>query len=164
MSTDKISKPEASPPATDELRYVAYCDILGFSSRIQENFDQALEAYREFGTVLSSLEPQLKEVQASVYSDAVLITGASLPPVLRAVQNFWFLALVHDFMIRGAIAYGRYWEQRSGGHLFVASDALVRAVKLERLVGVPAVVIADDVEIPEATGRLGSVTPRTGST
>jgi hypothetical protein len=33
--------------------------------------------------------------------------------------------------------------------MLVASDALVRAVKLERSVGVPAVVIADDVEIPD---------------
>lgn len=134
----------------DEQRYVAYCDILGFSARIQENFDQALEAYREFGKVMSDSEFPLEEVQTTVYSDAVLITSASLPPVLRAVQNFWFLALMYDFMIRGAIAYGRYWEQRNAGHLFVASEALVRAVKLERLVGVPAVVIADDIEIPES--------------
>jgi hypothetical protein len=133
----------------DELRYVAYCDILGFSNRIQEDFDQALGAYRELGELLSNSEVALEGVEATVYSDAVLITGAALPLVLRAVQNFWFMALMHDFMIRGAIAYGRYWEQRSGGHLFVASDALVRAVKLERLIGVPAVVIADDVEIPE---------------
>jgi hypothetical protein len=33
--------------------------------------------------------------------------------------------------------------------MLVASDALVRAVKLERSVGVPAVVIADDIEIPD---------------
>ena len=31
----------------------------------------------------------------------------------------------------------------------VASDALVRAVKLERSMGVPAVFVADDVEIPD---------------
>jgi len=33
--------------------------------------------------------------------------------------------------------------------MLVASDALVRAVKLERSVGIPAVVIADDVAIPD---------------
>lgn len=33
--------------------------------------------------------------------------------------------------------------------MLVASDALVRAVKLERSVSVPAVVVADDVEIPD---------------
>jgi hypothetical protein len=84
-----------------------------------------------------------------MYSDAILVTGTSLAKVLRTVQNVWFFALAHNLMIRGAIAHGRYWAERRGSHLFVVSDALVRAVKLERSVGVPAVVIADDVEIPD---------------
>lgn len=33
--------------------------------------------------------------------------------------------------------------------MMVASDALVRAVKLEKSIGVPAVFVADDVEIPD---------------
>ena len=65
-------------------------------------------------------------------------------------SQVWFLALMHDLMVRGAVAKGRYWEQRQGNHMLVASDALARAVKLEKSVGVPAVVIADDVEIPDA--------------
>jgi hypothetical protein len=69
--------------------------------------------------------------------------------VLSAAQGACFFALLEDLMLRGAITKGRYWEQRSGNSLLVASDALVRAVKLERLVSVPAVVIADDVEIPD---------------
>jgi hypothetical protein len=132
-----------------DTRYAAYCDILGFSSRIQTDFDAALSAYRQFVDSMSNAESALVEVQATMYSDAVLITGASLPHVLRAVQNLWFMALINDLMIRGAIAHGRYWEERRGGHLFVVSDALVRAFKLERSVGVAAVVIADDVEIPD---------------
>jgi len=82
-------------------------------------------------------------------SDAVLITGKSLGPVSSAIQSLWFFALASDLMIRGAITKGRYWEQRQSNHVLVASDALVRAVKLERSVGIPAVVIADDVDIPD---------------
>jgi len=85
-----------------------------------------------------------------MYSDAILIIGNSLGRVLSAIQNLWFIALANDLMIRGAITMGRYWEQRHGNHMLVASDALVRAVKLEKSVGVPAVVVADDVEIPDA--------------
>lgn len=70
----------------------------------------------------------------------------------RAVRLVF--ALVQNLMILGAVTQGRYWEQRSGRHLFVVSDALVRAVKLERSVGVRAVVIADDVEIPDKYGLL----------
>jgi len=134
---------------TDELdtRYVGFCDILGFSNRILGDFNKTLEIYKHFGKSLSSLPT--KDVQVTMYSDAVLITGKSLGRVLSSVQSLWFAALLHDLMIRGAITKGRYWEQREGGHLFVASDALVRAVKLERSIGVPAVFVADDVEIPD---------------
>jgi hypothetical protein len=131
-----------------ETRYVAYCDILGFSNRILSDFDKTLEAYKEFGGLLSSLPPM--GVELTMYSDAVLVTSASLGPVLSAVQNLWFAALVHDLMIRGAITQGKYWELRKGNHMLVASDALARAVKLERSVGNPAVVVSDDIEIPDA--------------
>lgn len=130
-----------------DSRYVAYCDILGFSGRILNDFDGTLKVYKEFGNLVSA--GPFKSVQTTMYSDAVLITAMSLDKVLLAVQNLWFLAMAQNFMIRGAITKGRYWEQRQGNHLFVASDALVRAVQLEKSVGVPAVVIADDVEIPD---------------
>ncbi len=130
-----------------ETRFVAFCDILGFSNRILVDFGQALEVYKQFGDSLS--DEKFKEVHATMYSDAILLTADSLARLLVAVQMLWFLALRNDLMIRGAITKGRYWEKRQGDHLLVASDALVRAVNLEKSVGVPAVVIADDVEIPD---------------
>ncbi len=142
-----------SPPATQvapdaDNRYVVFCDILGFSNRILVDFDQALEVYKQFGESLSS-DFHFNEVKATMYSDAILLTADSLARLLVAVQMLWFLALQNNLMIRGAITKGRYWEKRQGDHLLVASDALVRAVNLEKSVGIPAVVIADDVEIPD---------------
>src|SRR6267142_1368440 len=128
-------------------RYVGFCDILGFSNRILHDFKGTLEIYKRFGETFSGLA--VKKVEVTIYSDAVLITGNSLGPVSLAIQNLWFIALANDLMIRGAITQGRYWQQRKGNHMLVASDALVRAVKLEKSVGIPAVVIADDVDIPD---------------
>jgi hypothetical protein len=150
-----MSEEASVPPSASEStlgdgvdsRYVAFCDILGFSNRILADFDKTLEVYKDFGQTMS--EFPATEVQATMYSDAILITAASLDKVLVAVQSLCFLALAHNLMIRGSITKGRYWEQRQGNHFLVASDALVRAVKLEKTVGVPAVVIADDVEIPD---------------
>jgi hypothetical protein len=143
---------ESANPSTiqtvDEVRYVAFCDILGFSGQLLTNFEKVLEAYTNFAETLSPFA--VAEVNVTMYSDAILITGVALPKVLVAVQNLWFLALSRDLMIRGGIAKGRYWEQRRDAHLLVVSDALVRAVKLEREVRVPAVVLADDIEIPDA--------------
>jgi hypothetical protein len=127
--------------------YVAFCDILGFSNSILTEFDRTLDIYKGFGDLISGFP--LKEVQVTMYSDAILVTSDSLPRVLQAVQGLWFYAVSHGFMIRGAIAKGRYWEKRQDNHFFVASDALVRAVKLEKAVGIPAVVIADDIEIED---------------
>jgi len=130
-----------------DTRYVGFCDILGFSNRILSDFDRTREVYEQFGDLLSSV-PAAEGVEITIYSDAVLVTGQSLIRVAQAVQNLSFIALVHNLMLRGAITKGRYWERRQGNHMLVASDALARAVKLERIVSIPAVVIADDVEIP----------------
>ncbi len=143
-----ISAPfTAEISAGKDVRYVGFCDILGFSNRILTDFDRTLEIYKEFGRALSGLP--IKGAQSTMYSDAVLITSESLGRVVASVQALWFVALSHDLMIRGAITKGHYWARREGEHLLVASDALVRAVKLEKSIGVPAVFIADDVEIPE---------------
>src|SRR6266849_1861067 len=102
-------------------RYVGFCDILGFSNRILSDFAGTLEIYKRFGDTISGFS--FKEVEVTMYSDAVLITGNSLGPVSSAIQSLWFFALASDLMIRGAITKGRYWEQRRSSHVLVASDA-----------------------------------------
>jgi hypothetical protein len=136
-----------SPTETADTRFVAFCDILGFSNKILTNFEETLRVYREFGRRLS--ERTMDHVEITMYSDAILITSPHLGRVLAAVQMLWMTALFDDLMIRGAVTRGRYWQLRQGNSLLVASDALVRAVRLEKSVGFPAVVIADDIDIPD---------------
>jgi len=138
---------EAVPTSLEatSMKYVAFCDILGFSAKLAVDFDKTLVMYRQFG---ERLDPMLfGGVRMTIYSDAILLTSDELWPLLSAVQVLWFVAMTEDLMIRGGVAYGRYWERRQGDHLMVVSDALVAAVKIESMVGVPAVVIADDIEL-----------------
>lgn len=137
-----------NPEINVEIRFVAFCDILGFSSRIQTNFEETIQIYRDFAAEFSQLV-EGDPIEVTIYSDAVLITSKELVPVLRGAQALWFIALMQDLVIRGAVTKGRYWSERSSNHMFVVSDALSRAVKLEKSVGVPAVVLADDIEIPD---------------
>jgi len=95
-----------------EVRHIAFCDILGFSNKIMSDFNRTLEVYKEFRK--SMFEFRTKEVQATMYSDAILITAMSLGNALSAVQSLWFLALRLNLMIRGAVTKGRYWEERQG--------------------------------------------------
>jgi hypothetical protein len=120
---------------------------LGFSEKTASKFDETLDLYREFWRNIAKFP--LQGVELTMYSDAVLIVSESLAAILQAVQTLWFIILQHNLMIRGGIAKGKYWQTRNGNSLLVVSDALVRAVKLEKMVGVPAVVVADDINIPE---------------
>lgn len=140
----KIDKEHAT-----DLRYVAYCDILGFSSRVLHDFNGTREIYRQFGDLMAMKPMDDDEVTFAMYSDSILVTSPSLAKILQAVQHVSFFALSSDFLIRGGIAKGNYWEHRQGNDLLVVSDALIRAVKLEASVSVPAVVLADDIEIPD---------------
>ena len=112
------------------------------------DFERTLELYKEFGNSLSNLP--LADVQVTMYSDSILTTSKSLGKLLQAVQSLLFISLARQFVVRGAITKGRYWEQKKGNNLLVASDALVRAVKIENEIGIPAVVITDDIEIPDS--------------
>ncbi|HMV59276.1 MAG TPA: hypothetical protein PKD38_18940 [Nitrospira sp.] len=145
MSTEPLEP----PIPVVEQKYVAFCDVLGFSHAVENHFDETIELYAEFMHRMREW-PFPEKANISVYSDSILIVCSELAPVLHAVQSLSFATLAQNWLIRGGIAYGRYWENRQDGSLFVVSDALVRAVHLEATVGIPAVVISPEVEIPIA--------------
>jgi hypothetical protein len=127
--------------------YVAFCDILGFSNKIRTDFDKTLEAYEGLARLLG--EFKFREVEVTIYSDAILITAENLAAVLEACQNLLYFALTQDFIVRGGIAYGRYWKREIGRHLLVVSDALVRAVEIEKVEAqYPRILIDDNIEVP----------------
>lgn len=129
------------------MRYVAFCDVLGFANAVQERFEEIFEIYDQFTRMIGEW-PFPEKVEVCVYSDSILITSSELEPVLKAVQSLSFATLGHDLLIRGGIAYGKYWERRDNGNLFVVSDALVRAVKLESNIKMPCVGFSPEVVIP----------------
>lgn len=144
------SSPE-TPSTYEDVsnRYVAFCDVLGFSNAVETRFEQTISLYKEYMSRIKDW-PFPQKVQVSVYSDSILMVCEELAPILYAVQSLWFATLTQDWMIRGGIAYGKYWEDRSDGNLFVVSDALVRAVRLESQVRVPGVAISPEVDLSVA--------------
>lgn len=133
-------------PTNIRMRYVAFCDVLGFSNAVQDRFEETVSVYVDFMKRMRDW-PMPEKAEVSIYSDSILIVADDLQAILHAVKNLWFATLTQDWMIRGGIAYGRYWEKRENGHLFVVSDALVRAVKLESFVSYPAVAFSPEVEL-----------------
>ena len=104
-------------PIDIRMRYVAFCDVLGFSNAVQDRFDETISIYAEFMKLMRSL-PMPEKAEVSIYSDSILIVADDLPSILHAVKTLLFVILMQDWMIRGGIAYGRYWEKRENGHLF----------------------------------------------
>lgn len=137
-------------PQDDDVipnKYVAFCDVLGFSHAVENDFEHTIRLYKELSARISDW-PFPEKANISVYSDSILIVCDELPPLLYAVQALWFATLAQDWLIRGGISYGKYWEDRTNGNLFVVSDALVRAVRLESTIRVPGVVLSPEVEVP----------------
>jgi len=128
------------------MRYVGFCDVLGFSSAVLRDFDSTIALYRQFQSDVRDW-PFPRRARVSVYSDSILIVSDDLPAVLNTIVVLNWAALRHDWLIRGGVAYGRYWEDREAGNLFVVSDALVKAVRLENTVKVPAVVVSPDITL-----------------
>lgn len=128
------------------LKYVAFCDVLGFSAAVSNDFDATIALYREFQKNVQNW-PFAERAKVSVYSDSMIVVSDELPPVVRAVKSLQWAALLQGWLVRGGIARGRHWEEGDASNLFVVSDALVKAVAIEKTVKVPAVVISTDIEL-----------------
>lgn len=128
-------------------KYVAFCDILGFSAKVMHDFDTTQRIYKEFTRKVDTIiNPS--DIEITIYSDAILITSDDLMPLLQACQILNWVALSENMLLRGGISYGKYWEEKRGRHLCVVSDALIKAVKIEESIKHPIVKIDDDIDIP----------------
>ncbi len=131
---------------TTRNKYVAFCDILGFSAAVENRFEETVYIYKDFMNEMGRFVA-VDNVEVSIYSDSILLVSDDLHALISAIKSLLWSALRHDLMIRGGVAYGKYWESRDGGHLLVVSDALVRAVKLESTISHPAVGFSPEVKL-----------------
>jgi hypothetical protein len=133
-------------PNSVPQKYVGYCDILGFSAAVLNDFDGTVSLYRQLREHLR-MWPFPADAKVSVYSDSILVVSDSLPSVLNTIVSLNWAALMQGWLIRGGVAYGRYLEEKEDGNLFVVSDALVHAVAIEKSAKVPAVVVSTDIDL-----------------
>ena len=128
-------------------RYVAFCDVLGFSNAVKKDFVAASKVYVDFINSVRLMEP-IGPAEVTVYSDSILVTSDELAPVLSTVKLLWWAALLNDWLIRGGVAYGRVWQHQTGKDLFVVSEPLVKAAQIEKTIRVPAVAVDPSIAIP----------------
>lgn len=132
---------------TFEYKYVAYCDILGFSNAVTTDFENTVKIYRQFKEELKMSEI-FQEIEVSVVSDSIMIVGDKLIKVAEVVQILiLWTASRKEWLVRGGIAYGRHWKQIDGSNILIVSEALVKAVNIEKVILHPIVVISNEIPL-----------------
>ena len=132
-----------------QSRYVAFIDLLGFGSKVEQDIDGALETYdRIFSRIWEDSPGMIQSTTITVASDSVLLTSATLSDIVRACWSIQHIALFDQALVRGAIAYGVHVEARRAKNLYVVSPALIRAVRLERTIGHPLVILDPAIKVP----------------
>lgn len=114
---------------------VAFLDILGFSSLVEEDARSASPIHLE--RIIDSLRDakaseSAKELDLRAFSDSIVISAALTPTAIHSLF-LAVMALQRSFiskgvLIRGGIAFGKHYA----GPDAIYSEALISAYKLER--------------------------------
>jgi len=132
-----------------EQLYVAFIDILGFSSFVVREFNNVTEIYNDVMGDNEVIKGINAGVRFRVYSDAFLLTSKKLGDLVGVVQGIYMRTLGRDWLVRGGIGYGKHIEASDNENLFVVSEAMVYAVEKEKTVKYPCVAFHKSVSIPK---------------
>ncbi|KQZ96145.1 hypothetical protein [Achromobacter sp. Root565] len=148
MNACAIPQSPWPPEAQAGFKYVGFIDILGFSNRVLANSETVINEYQEFCELL--LDGDIDQsVELTVYSDAIMLVSDKLAALAHFAQAVCFFALNRNLVVRGGISYGRFWSKSHARGLMVVSEALVRAVQMEKEIGHPAVVFDETIAFPD---------------
>jgi hypothetical protein len=130
-------------------KYAAFIDILGVSDNILGDFDSTLETQEQIIRSTGIVTSLIPEVQLRMYSDSYLLTSDSLQRLVAATQALLMQTLMNDRLVRGGIAHGKHVEASQPPHFFMASEAVVKAVQVEKNVKYPCVAIHSDIKVED---------------
>ncbi len=132
--------------------YCGFIDVLGFGAITLTNHQTAVDVYERllerFERVASGFKAGDGKIR--VFSDSFIITSEYPGYVIQAAHLLSWLLHQEGILVRGGIAYGAHVEAEKAGMILTVSTALTKAVRLEKSVKRPCVVIADDMELPDA--------------
>lgn len=133
-------------------KYLAFIDVLGASEKWLEDFDKTKQEYLDVIDDVFYLVPAetRNRVAISVVSDSFIVESEELLGVIVVGQLMHMQAMQrHNWMLRGGLSFGRHQEIRDDKGMQVMSEALVRAVAIEKNTRMPRVEIDSRITIPE---------------
>jgi hypothetical protein len=123
--------------------FVAFIDILGFGQKVQDDFEGARRDYDILINHMSLINSsKILKATIRMISDSIYITGENPSAVIEtahyAQQGILFSS---NWLSRGAIAAGPHQELNHNGNLFIVSEPLVNAIKTEKIIKKPCIVL-----------------------
>jgi hypothetical protein len=73
--------------------------------------------------------------------------GDKLVDVAKTVQTLLWRTLRYNWVVRGGIAYGKHWKESDENNLYVVSEALVKAVTIEKTIKHPIIAISNEIKL-----------------
>lgn len=131
------------------VKYVAFIDLLGFSNKVLANCEETIDIYEQMLQSTSKISVLRPEVQITVYSDSFLLTSNEFLPLVDVSRGLLMQTLFNNYLVRGGIAYGKHIESSMPPHLFVVSEALIKAAALEKTIKNPCIAIHPDIIIKD---------------
>ncbi|WP_243384894.1 hypothetical protein [Geothrix alkalitolerans] len=131
------------------MQYVAFLDVLGFSNKVLNNFEDTIEQYQLLINSWNFHYEHANEVPLTIYSDSLLLTSPNLAHITEAVNTLQMLTMWNDCLLRGGIAFGKHVELRDGSNTYVVSEALTLAAKTENEVSHPCISLHESVTVPD---------------
>jgi len=133
----------------DAEQYVAFIDVLGFSSLVEADYDGIVKVYDKMIESTDIIDKLGQDVSFHVFSDAFVMASPQLPRLVGAIQGVLMQTLFNNLLVRGGVGFGRHIEKSGDGRLQVVSQALVKAVKTENRTSFPCVALDTSVVTDE---------------
>lgn len=138
----------------DSLKYknvfLGFIDILGYKNLIKEYGDDSpKQIFEDILHAFSWAKSNKDSLDVTLFSDTLIITTDDDSPVgfwniINVIQSFRNQMLEKGYLVRGAIAYGKHFNQKG----IWISPCLIKAYKLENeLANVARILIDDDAFI-----------------
>lgn len=132
-----------------EYKYVAFLDILGFSNMLINKFEETLNIYEKVIDMMRFPEIIDFGVDIKMISDSIILVSSDLRAIIQCAGVVQFNTLFERSLVRGGIGYGKHTEKQNGKNQYIASQALVKAVLVEKTIERPCVALHEDIKIPD---------------
>ncbi len=92
-------------------QYVAFIDVLGFSSLVEADFDGIVKVYDKMIESTAIIKMLRQDVSLRVFSDAFVMASPQLTRLIEAVQGGVMQTLFNDLLVRGGVGFERHIEK-----------------------------------------------------